>query len=130
MVWHWFGHPRVPSPGASYWRRFLFFFVGTFLPWESSSSTDSWLLRLLFVSWCLAGLGSALASVSDMISVDEVGALCWDELCMPSLSFGCLRLDPSLSLMCICFCTHVFVLDCVVSSSSVFGASFCLRLWR
>ena len=97
MVWRRFGHLRVPSPGASYWRRVLFFFVGTFLPWESSSSTDSWLTRLLFVSWCLVGLVSALASVSDMISVEEVGAPRRDELGVPSLIFGCLRLVPSLS---------------------------------
>ena len=102
MVWLWFGLLRVPSPGASYWRRFLFFFVGTFVPWESSSSTDSWLSRLLFASWYLAGPGSALASVSDMISVDEVGALCRDGFGVPSLIFGCLRLVPSLSVTCFC----------------------------
>ena len=36
-----------------------------------------------------------------MISVDDVGALCGVELCVPGLSLGCLRLDQSLSLMSI-----------------------------
>ena len=58
------------------------------------------------MSRCLAG--SALASESDMISVDEVGALRWGEIGVPSLSFGCLRSDQSLSLMCILFRSRCF----------------------
>ena len=93
--------------------------MGTFVPWESSSSTDSWLSRLLLASWYLAGLGLALASVSDMISVDEVGALCQDDSGLPSLSFGCLRLIPSLSVTCFCFCFVCFWSCCIFF--------FCLR---
>ena len=44
-----------------------------------------------------------------MISVDDVGALCGVELCVPILSLGCLRLDQSLSLMSIFF---LFALYC------------------
>ncbi len=69
---------------------------GHFSALGSTSSTDSWLSRRLFLSLLLTGLRPALASESDKISVDEVGGLCWVWLCGPSLKNGFLRLDPIL----------------------------------